>query len=462
MLQLRDYQQNLVNRIRESYLRGRRSVLAVAPTGAGKTAMFTYMTERARAAGRRVLILVHRQELLTQASRSLSNYGVSHGLIAPGQFGEREQVAVASIQTLDRRLKRGALNFDFLILDEAHHAGAATWARVLAQFPNAHVLGVTATPCRLDGQGLGVKAGGYFEELIEGPTVAELTERGFLMPATVYIPPTPLDLKGVRKRGGDFDPKELAERTNKPTVTGCAVDHYSRLSPGEPAIAFCASIEHATSVRDSFRAAGYSSEVIHGGLRDRERKAMIDGLASGRIHVLTSVDLISEGTDIPVVAVAIMLRGTASVGMYLQMVGRVLRPNHGKRRAIILDHVGNVLRHGLHDDKREWSLDGVKRTKQSDDDDAPSVKQCKACYAVYERGLKCPYCGHLNVGEARRPREREGDLKEVDREELARLRTRKRQEVGQAKTREELQRIASARGYSPYWVDKMLAVRGER
>lgn len=450
-IKLRPYQQELIQKVRASYASGKRAPLLVLSTGGGKTYCFSYMSKQAVARGRRVLILVHKTELLDQASRSLSNLGVDHGRISPGHSGERSQVAVASVQTLVRRILKQRISFDFVIIDEAHHANASTYLKILAHFPQAHILGVTATPCRSDGSGLGTESGGIFDDLIEGPTVEELIGLEALVRPKVYAPPTDLDLSGIKRRGGDYDKAELNARVDKPTITGSAVEHYAKISPFKPAIAFCASLKHAEHVRDSFRSAGFKSELIHGGLKDDVRSQMIKDLGSGRIHVLTSVDLISEGTDIPIVSTGILLRPTQSKALYIQQVGRVLRTAPSKTQAIILDHVGNCLKHGLPTDRQEWSLKGEKRSKRFDDREIIRVRQCKKCFAVWEEGLACPYCGHVNIIEARKPKEVEGELREVSEEEIKRLQIAKRREVGMAKTFEELLKIEKERGYKPGW-----------
>lgn len=456
-MELRGYQERDVARIRAAYAAGKRSVLYVLPTGGGKTFTFAYITKSAADKGNRTGITVHRRELLNQASRSLSALGVDHGLVRPGFNGERNQVAVASIQTLDRRLKKTQIDFDLMIVDEAHHTGAASWERVLSHFPTARILGVTATPIRLDGRGLGIDSGGMFDEMIVGPSITELINGGFLVPPEVYAYPSGVDLSGVKKIAGDYSLKEVSSRVDRPTITGCAIEHYAKLSPGDPAIAFCATLDHAQHVTNDFRRAGYNSEVIHGGLPEDQRQEMIDGLASGKIHVLTSKDLISEGTDIPIVSTAILLRPTESLSLYLQQVGRILRPAAGKKRGLVLDHVGNCLKHGLPDEDREWSLSGEKRKPGSGDGLFPFVRQCKSCFAVWERGIKCPYCGNTNVKvESRQPKAREGELEKIDKEKIKRFKQEKRAAYARCESYQEVLDLTKKFGDKPgfafmYW-----------
>jgi DNA repair protein RadD len=375
---LRDYQQKGILDIRAA-MRSARSVLYVAPTGSGKTVLFVFIAQSAIALGNRVWILVHRQELLFQTSRSLDALGVSHGVVAPGFTpAPHELVQVCSVQTLRNRILQGRIgDVDLVVIDEAHHATAGSWRTILEARPRARFLGVTATPSRADGNGLGVAAGGVFDVMTLGPSVAHLMAEGYLCKAAVFAPPSQLDLTNLRLRGGDYEPKALAERVDRPTITGDAVSHYRRVCSGQPAIAFCASVAHAKHVAEQFRAAGFRSESIDGSMADTDRKRLIDALGTGKMHVLTSCEIVSEGTDIPVVAAAILLRPTQSLALHLQQVGRALRPvyvpganvatregrlsaiaSSAKPRAVILDHVGNTLRHGLPDEGWEWSLEG--------------------------------------------------------------------------------------------------------
>jgi DNA repair protein RadD len=455
-MNLRPYQQQAVTELRQAYANGARSPLFVLPTGGGKTFTFVYVGQSAVERGNRVLILVHRQELLMQASRSLTAMGVKHGLIAAGKPRTGDPVQVASVQTLIRRMDKHYLHFDLIIVDEAHHAIAGSWRKIINYYPQAKVLGVTATPVRSDGKGLR----DVFDALVQGPTVQQLIDMGHLVRPVVYAPPTALDLTGVKRRMGDFDATELNKRVDKPTITGSAVEHYRKLCDRQPAIAFCVSVAHAQHVAQEFRAAGYLAAAIDGSMADADRKRAIDELAMGRLHVLTSCDIISEGTDIPVVAAAILLRPTQSMGLFIQQVGRALRPAPGKEKAIILDHVGNCMRHGLPQDNRDWSLDGMpdagKRAKQND---VPPVKQCEKCYAVFTPQPVCPVCGHMHIAKEREVKHVEGELQEVDAVALQRQR---KQEIGSARTLEDLMDVAKRRGYKPGWAKYIWSARQRR
>ena len=458
---LRNYQNRDVNRLRQAF-RIVRAALYVLPTGGGKTFCFSYITKNAAARGNRVWILVHRQELLLQSSESLSELGVEHGLIAPGHSPTTDLVQVASVQTLVRRLGR-IQPPDLIVIDEAHHANAASWAKVIEAYPQTRLLGVTATPCRMDGSGLGKHAGGYFEEMIQGPTIAELIEQGYLSPPRVYAPPSGLDLSGVKSRYGDYVKKEMAAAVDRPKITGSAVEHYRRICPGVPAIAFCASVAHAEHVAAEFRGAGFRAASVDGTMHDSQRKGLIASLGNGRLQVLTSCDIVSEGTDIPVVGVAILLRPTQSTGLYLQQVGRALRTYPGKEYAVILDHVGNCHRHGLPDDIREWSLEGTRKNgkKKKPEEKIDRVKQCERCYAVHAPAPKCPQCGH-EYDDAPLPETVDGQLKEVDEMEAERIRRARQQERARAKSLEDLEAIGRQRGYKPGWAKRVWEARQKR
>lgn len=456
-IKLRDYQEGAVAGLRGSYSSRNRAPLLVLPTGGGKTFIFCYITANALARGNRVLILVHRQELLNQSSESLTALEVKHGLIAPGhpmQFTQNAQVA--SVQTLVRRfhqLQQAGWEPDLIVMDEAHHATAGSWLKVIERWPRARVLGVTATPCRLDGKGLGADAGGVFDDMVEGPQISELIDQGHLAPLEVYAPPVVADLTGVRTSMGDYAKGELADRVDKPTVTGDAVQHYAKICPGVPAICFCVSVAHAEHVAQQFNAAGWKAASLDGSMADADRKARIRDLAEGRLHVLTSCDIISEGTDIPVVGAAILLRPTKSLGLYLQQVGRALRLYPGKEKAIILDHVGNTATHGLPDDPREWTLEGKKKGKRAANDNSPPPPiTCDGCFRQIKRPAPstCPNCGKLLKGGSDRMdqlQQADGELRKLTDKDRQTLAAKRKQEQALAGNLQELTQLAAQRGY---------------
>lgn len=319
---LRPYQQQGVADIRAAYASGHRRALYVLPTGGGKTLTFSYITHHAAAKRQRVWILAHRVELLDQISRTLGEFGTRHGFIAAGYPAHKDAlVQVAGVFTVARRLPGERVAFhnrvaapDLIICDEAHHAtNATTWGRILSAFPRARVLGVTATPCRLDGTGLGE----CFDAMVLGPSVAELTAQGALVPLKAYAPAS-IATEGLHTRAGEFIASELAVRADNATVTGDAVAHYRRLADGKAAVAFCVSVEHARHVAESFTAAGIPAQSVDGTMDRTVRRAVIEAFVKGQIRVLTSCDLVSEGFDVPRVEVGISLRPTQSTGLWLQ------------------------------------------------------------------------------------------------------------------------------------------------
>lgn len=450
-MRLRDYQQRAIDDLRNAYRAGAKAPLLCLPTGGGKTIIFSAIAQSAVSRGRQVLILVHRRELLHQASRKLTDIGLDHGLIAAGIPATDHPVRIASVQTLVRRLPRMDWQPSLIIIDEAHHASAGSWTTILDKWPEVFRLGVTATPCRLSGAGLGAA----FDQLVLGPSVSDLISAGFLSPARIYAPPVMADLTGLRRRAGDYAADQAASAMNRPTVTGDAIGHYQRHAAGQRAIAFCCSIDHASHVASSFNAAGIPAATLLGNTPDRD--AVVAAFDAGTVQILVTVDVVSEGFDIPAASCAILLRPTQSLGLYLQQVGRVLRPAPGKAAAIVLDHVGNVHRHGFPDDHRDWTLaDGVRTTSVQS---APSVRTCPECFAAFRPAPICPVCGAQCAPiKSRMIRELAGELTELRRDAIRAT----RREQGRARTLPQLLALAKQRGYSPGWAYRIAAARGQR
>jgi DNA repair protein RadD len=438
---LRPYQQQLVTDIRLQYQLGKRSVLAVLPTGGGKTVCFAYIADAASRKGNRVLILVHRAELLDQASRSLPMH---HGIIAAGRAMDLSHtVQVASVQTVARRLHllpRG--HFQLIVVDEAHHTTAGTWARTLEHFNSAKLLGVTATPIRGDGRGLGE----HYQAMVEGPSAQWLTDNGYLADARVLAPPG-FDATGLRKRMGDFDQRDAEQQVR--AIHGDCVSHYRQHLAGQTAIAFCCSVAHAEAVAALFLQAGIPAASIDGKMDASTRRQLLSDLGAGRIKVLTSCALIGEGVDVPSVGGCILMRPTASVALHLQMIGRCLRPS-GSKVAVVLDHVGNTLRLGHHLEPREWTLDGLKKR---DREKAPSVKVCPVCFAANPSAASfCVECRHQFRQEARELQQVAGELVEM----VARQR---RRQQGGAQSLDDLRKLAQQRGYKRGWAERVYQAR---
>ena len=450
MPELRPYQHQAIDALRGQYRSGARRVLFVLPTGGGKTVVFSHIAQHARG---RVLVLVHRVELLEQASRSLLALGVPHGMIRAGQAMDlSERVQVASVQTVARRLPAIPADwFGLVIVDEAHHTNAGTWARVLEHLSSAHVLGVTATPVRTDGRGLGE----HYERMVPGPSPAWLVEQGFLARARVFAPPIGFDARKLRVRAGDFAMDEAAVQLSQRAAMGDVVEHYRRHLAGQTAIAFCCSVAHAEAVAERFLSEGISASSIDGTMSTDRRRELLEQLGAGDLKVLTSCQLIGEGVDVPSVGGCILLRPTQSEALHLQMIGRCLRPQAGKV-AVVLDHVGNVQRLGHHLEEREWTLDGVRKRAG---DGAPSCKVCKVCFATMPSGTQlCPECGAVQVEPVRELKELKGELEEVH---AVAARRRHFTEQARAQTLEDLIAVGQRRGMkNPRgWARHVLAAR---
>jgi DNA repair protein RadD len=440
-MNLRPYQQQLITDIRLQYQLGHKSVLAVLPTGGGKTVCFSYIAEQAAKKGSRVLVLVHRQELLDQASRAMT---VPHGRISAGKAMDLSHaVQVASVQTVARRLHLLPRDFfNLLVIDEAHHTTAGQWSKTIEHFSQAKLLGVTATPIRGDGRGLGE----HYQAMVEGPTAQQLTDDGFLAAAKVLAPPG-FDADGLRKRMGDFDTRQAEQRVG--TIMGDCLSHYRKHLPGQTAIAFCCSVAHAEAVAHLFNSNGVPAASIDGTMDTATRRQLLSDLGTGNLKVLTSCALIGEGVDVPSVGGCILLRPTASVALHLQMIGRCLRPQPGKR-AVVLDHVGNTCRLGHHLEARDWTLNGLKKR---DREAAPSVKVCPACFATsISTAQACRECGHIFAPLEQR------EIKVVD-GELREITVSKRREQGKATDLEALRELAQQRGYKRGWAERVYQAR---
>lgn len=407
-MKLRDYQEKLVSDIRQSFAKNRR-VLAVAPCGAGKTQVFSYIARGVASKGKRVTILCHRDFLHRQICGALESWGVSHGRLKGGsRFTTRAPVTVASVFTLVNRLERYPAP-DLIIADEAHHCALGnSWNKVMKAFPNARILGVTASPVRGDKQGMADS----FDDMVVGPQVVDLMMRQYLTPTEVYAPPVQANLTGVSVRGGDYVASELAAEMDKPTITGDAVSHYQSIAPGTQAVTFCCSIQHAEDVAAAFRAAGYTAAAVHGKMDQFDIDQAFLKYGRREIQVITACSLIDEGLDIPAIETVIMLRPTKSLGLYIQQVGRGIRPAPGKTKTIVLDHAGNTGRHSLIDEIRDWKLTGTIE-KQSRSESVPAVRTCPFCFACFRPAPLCPVCGAAQPINSREVKHVDGELQRL-------------------------------------------------
>lgn len=444
---LRPYQQDIRDDI-ESHWLGVANVLAVLPTGAGKTVLFSSILADEPGAS---CAIAHRQELVSQISLALARNGVRHRIIGQDsvirmivrlhmeEVGANYVVpnakcAVASVNTLTGKkfaesLKPWLPTVKLWVQDEAHHVLRDNqWGRAAAMFPNARGLGVTATPLRADGNGLGRHADGLFDTMVIGPSMRDLITMGFLTEYRIFAPPSTFhrDQVAVSQTTGDFNLDQMRKAVassslvvhDEKQIVGDIVQHYRRIAPGKLGVTFVPDIATAETVAEQFNAAGVPAMAVSSKTPDDERCKILRKFKSRELLQLVNCDLFGEGFDLPAIEVVSMGRPTESYGLYVQQFGRALRLLDGKDRAIIIDHVGNVMRHGLPDAPREWSLDRRER-RSSGKSDAQTIRAClnPECGAVYERFRDaCPYCGTPvpPPAERSRPEFVDGDLFELD------------------------------------------------
>ena len=443
-MKLRDYQTKVKNKVLASWGDGALNVLAVMPTGAGKTVLLSDIIKENVGAS---AVIAHRQELVSQISLALAVNGVRHRLIAPnnvikfivsqhiadtGQswYEPASLVAVAGVDTIVRRVDElgdWLASVRLWVIDEAHHVVTGNkWGKAVELFPNARGLGVTATPLRADGKGLGRHADGVFDVMVEGPSMRGLIDRKFLTEYRIFAPPSDLDLSDVKmsKATGDYNKDGVKRAVRSSQITGDVVKHYQRIAPGKLGVTFATDVETATEIAAQFNEAGIAAEVVSAKTKPAVRAEVLRRFKARQIMMLVNVDLFGEGFDLPAIEVVIMARPTASYGLFVQQFGRALRIMSGKIHALIIDHVNNVIRHGLPDAPREWTLDRREKRSSGTPDDVIPVRSCPACTGVYEKIHKsCPYCGFVTVPAARSSAEFvDGDLHELDAETLAAMR----------------------------------------
>ena len=426
------------------------NVLMVKPTGAGKTVTMASIIHDHQGA---CCAIAHRQELVGQISIALAREGIRHRIIAPthvirdivqnhtrelGQswYDPAAHVAVAGVDTLLRRadsLADWMRSVTLWVTDEAHHLLAGNkWGRAAELFPNARGLGVTATPLRADGAGLGRHHDGVFDHMIEGPSMRWLIDNGYLTDYRIFAPPSDFDVSQVATGStGDYSAPQLRAAARKSHIIGDVVTHYQRIAPGKLGVVFATDIEIATDIATQFKDAGVAAEVVSSKTPDRERAAILRKFKARQLTVLVNVDLFGEGFDLPAIEVVSMARPTMSYALYVQQFGRALRLLAGKINAIIIDHVGNVQRHGLPDKPRVWSLDRRDRASRNQrDPDMIPTRACigtdeqPGCTALYEAIYDiCPYCGvEWQPAGRSRPEQVDGNLLELDPAVLAEMR----------------------------------------
>jgi len=469
--ELRDYQHRITDEARELMRSGEKSILITSPTGSGKTVLTANMLDISSKKGIDSMFLVHRRELIKQSTATFSAVGVRHGIIAANFTKDLSpKVQLASIQTLVNRI--GKIRTPGLFIwDECHHLAAAGWEKIFNAYPNAFHIGLTATPERLDGKGLGK----YFKKMIRGPEVEWLIEEGYLSKYRIFCPPT-ISMDKVHIKMGDYVKSEVTALFDKPHIVGDSVKLYMKHACGKRAVVFAASVEHSKHIVAAFQASGIRAAHVDGETESSERDLKIEMFKNGTLEVLSNVGLFGEGFDVPGIECVIDVAPTTSLGAYLQRFGRALRPVYfkgmplnnkqerlasisasSKQFALYLDQAGNLARHGLPDEIREWSLDGrVKNKKQLS---SVHIRVCKKCFAAMKIGCdKCTYCGYDFPIVSRVLEEIAGDLVEIDPEQI---RMKRRQEQGSADTEDKLIELGKVRGYKrpELWARHLMMAR---
>lgn len=443
MLPLRPYQQKMYDEVRDAWSLDVQNICAQLPTGGGKTVLFGTAIHDEQAPS---CAIAHRRELVGQMSVTLARMEVRHRIIAPpatvGEIVRRQmnevgrswhdpnaRCGVAGVDTLIRREPdRWSQSVKLWVTDEGHHLVRGNkWHKATELFPNARGLAVTATPLRADGKGLGRHADGVIDRLICGPSGRELINAGYLTEYRVFAPRTAdLDLSDVPVSAatGDYSQPALVKAVGRSHIIGDVVGSYLSIARGKLGVTFAVSVEEAEKIAAAYRAEGVPAAMVSADTPELMRAEIIRRFARRELLQLVNVDLFGEGFDLPAIEVVSMARPTESYGLYAQQFGRALRIMAGKTHAIIIDHVGSVLRHGLPDAPRVWTLDRRERRSRSAPEDSVPLRACPQCTGVYERfNRACPYCGHVPVPvERSAPEYVDGDLLELSPDVLARLR----------------------------------------
>lgn len=384
-MKLRDYEFDALKRY---YVAGQRRTLIVGPTGSGKTVVAARMMRKLLDAGRRVLFVAHRRELILQAKQRLVEQGVAKldiGIILSGcDESPASQIQIASMDTLRKRDKPAA---ELVIIDEAHHAKAKTYLELIEHYSDSEIVGLTATPYRLDGSPLG----DIFDEIVELPKPTRLIADGWLSKPRIWTVPEsqwPV-LNRIKKVRGDFELNELGRLMSDRTLVGSLVAHWNKHADGIPTVAYAVNVQHAQAITDTFTAAGISAALLTGETGSKERNGLLEGLKIGKIKVLCNVMVLAEGWDWPDAKCCIMARPTMSTLLWIQICGRFMRPS--SRVPVILDHVGNAIYHPLPHWDQYFNLY---------EEDAPKircgvarVKTCPVCELTVASGQRiCPNC----------------------------------------------------------------------
>ena len=457
MITLRDYQNDCVTAIAAA-ARHHRKICFQLPTGAGKTVILAEIVRRAEAKGRRVLFLAPRRELIYQGARTIGHMGHDVGLILAGEeMVGGFQTYVASFDTLHARCvqrEKFPLPYaDLVIVDEAHLSLAKTRRDIIDAYPNAVVIGVTATPCRGDGRGLGQ----LYDTLVTGPSIKWLTEQGHLVPVEYWAGKAP-DLSGVKLIASDYHQQQLEAVMDDDMLVGDIIENWARIAGNKRTVVFCSGVKHSRHVTAEFQRYGVAAEHLDGHTPTLLREQILARVASGETQVLCNVFVASYGLDIPAIECAVLARPTRSLALFFQTCGRVLRPYPGKAKAIIIDHAGSVADHGFLDSEVPWTLDGNERMqalqlKANEERNEPKEINCPACQHVFRMTLTCPACGYDLGAQMEEVPTHKVDLAQIERTESNDKAKANRDWLTENKRQffSELLRYSITKGYAKGW-----------
>lgn len=435
--QLYDYQQNLVDKARKQ-LTTNQGVLIVSPAGSGKSIVIAEIARLTTMKQNHVLFMVHSQELVSQIRETFKQNGV-----------DPKYTTVMTVGKIKNRLER--LPYPSLIItDETHHSRAKTYTTIYNYYDQSFRLGFTASPWRMNGKGFT----DIYDTMIEGPTVEWLINNHFLAPYK-YFAPTLADLDALKKSStGDYSKKSMDKAVNK-TIFGDVVKHYKTIADGKQTILYAHSIEASKQIAESFTNEGIRAVHVDGKTPQSQRKKIMNEFRNGDIRILTNVDIVSEGFDVPDCSCVILLRPTASLVLHIQQSMRSMRYKPNKQ-ATIIDHVGNYEKHGLPDTNREWTIEDREKQKKKKSDNEQPTKTCEFCFAVIPSQTRiCPECQHELPYEESEFDHVDTELKEVNPVQFKVNYTKiryKKKSIEDLETLEDYYLFAKARNYKETWI----------
>ena len=444
-VELRPYQQDLYNKTVEAFKQGFRKVLVESPCGSGKTILLTKMAAMAQENGKTVWFILPRQEIMEQTFETFERCGVPLNTVHIGMI-----ITMANHLT---ELPKP----DLIIYDECHISVSNTYNKISNAFPDAFIVGATASPCRTDNRPLG----DLYETIVHGVTVRWLIDNHYLAPYDYYSV-TLADLTGAEKEN-EYDTTKASELLMTSAVYGDIIKSWRKFANDMQTVVYCCSIAHSQKTAEIFNEAGISAVHFDGTTSKQERKQIVDDFRQKKFKVLVNCDLVSMGFDMPDIGCVVLLRPSQSASLYIQQSGRALRYKPNKR-AVIIDMVGNYNRFQLPDEPYEWTLtQSVKKRKEFNEDGTLSIRQCSECFRCFKTAPKCPYCGYVYEVKGRELKAiQDVELKQiqaVEKEEQEKQKKIARMEVGQCRTIADLQKIAKERGYKQAWVWQMAKVK---